>query len=70
MAFSYLSHSQSLYGGDSSECTESVKQPSPTEMAEEQLCIMSCKMTVHVILTYPPWASYKLYGTFVMKFRS
>ena len=43
---------QSLHGGYSSGCIESAMQP--WRKAVERLCIMSCKMTGHVILSYPP----------------
>jgi len=38
----YSIHSQSLHGGDSSECIESAKQPSPMEK--------SSRMTLHYII--------------------
>jgi len=53
----YSIPSQSLHGGDSSECLESTKQPSLTEKAVERFCIMSCKVAVHVILSYPSWST-------------
>ena len=50
----YPVRSQSLHGGYSSGCFESAMQPLPRRKAVERLCITSYKMTVHVILSYPP----------------
>jgi len=53
-AFINAQLTQSLHAGGSSECIEVQSSLLPQIKAVERLCIVSCKITVHVILSSPP----------------
>ena len=51
----YPVRSQSLHGVTLQDALKAQCSLLPRRIAVERLCIMSYKMTVHVILSYSPW---------------